>query len=46
MKSTPSYSAAADKYSSYGPKTLYQIKSVISIVNHKYSVDITYNEFT
>lgn len=44
MQSSPS--VGTDKYSKYGTKSLYQIKSVISIVNHDYTVDIVGNTFT
>lgn len=39
------YNAATDPVPSYGPKTKYQIKSLISIVNHKGTVDIVKNKF-
>ena len=45
MQSTPSYSASSDSYSSYGVKDTYQVKSLISIVNHKFTVDIWGNTF-
>lgn len=46
MDTGPTYNSATDSYASYGPKTKYQIKSLISIVNHKYTVDIVGNTFT
>jgi len=42
----PVYVAANDMLKSYGPKTVYQIKSLISLVNHKGTVDIIGNTFT
>lgn len=39
------YNAATDDTPSYGSKTKYQIKSLISIVNHKGTVDIVKNNF-
>ena len=46
METDPNYVAATDKYAGYGPKTVYQIKSVISIVNHKGTVDLITNKFS
>ena len=45
MDTGPTYNAANDDYPSYGAKNKYQIKSLISIVNHKYTVDIVGNTF-
>lgn len=44
MQTNPS--GGSDNYPNYGTKSLYQIKSVISIVNHDYTVDIVGNTFT
>lgn len=38
--------AGTDSYSSYGTKSVYQIKSLISIVDHSRQVAITSNSFT
>lgn len=38
--------AGSDSYSSYGTKSVYQIKSLISIVDHNRQVAITSNSFT
>ncbi|TNV88247.1 hypothetical protein FGO68_gene13755 [Halteria grandinella] len=45
MDTNPVYSAAADEYPSYGVKDKYQIKSLISLVNHKYTADFISNTF-
>ena len=45
LNSGPVYNAALDDTPSYGQKTKYQIKSLISIVNHKGTVDIVKNIF-
>lgn len=45
MDTNPTYSAANDDYPSYGTKNKYQIKSLISIVNHKYTADFVLNTF-
>jgi len=42
MASAPT---GTDNYPSFGTKTKYQIKSVISIVNHPSSVEIIGNTF-
>lgn len=39
-------STATDSYPSYGTKSLYQIKSLISIINHPSTVDIGGNTFS
>ena len=38
--------AASDKYPSYGTKTNYQIKALITVVNHLSTVDIAGNTFS
>ena len=45
LNTGPTYVAANDDYPSYGPKTKYQIKSVISILNHRSTVDLVKNDF-
>jgi hypothetical protein len=45
LSTGPVYSAATDDYPSYGAKTKYQIKSLISIVNHRSTVDLVRNTF-